>query len=45
MIERDGIDAVEERQIVFVWRVVTVPGDDIERRVIDERRPQPAEKL
>ena len=35
MIERDSVDAVEERQVVLIGRVVAVPRDDIERRVID----------
>src|SRR6185503_19212748 len=45
MIEGNGVDAVEERQIVFVRRIVTMPCDDIERRVIDERRPQASEEF
>ena len=45
MIERNRVDAVEERQIVLVGRVVAVPCHDIERRVIDDGRPQPAQKF
>ena len=45
MIERNGVDAVEEREIVFVGRVVAVPCDDIERRVIDEGAPQAAQEF
>ena len=45
VVEGDGVDAVEARQVVLVRRVVAVPGDHVERRVIDERGPQAAEKL
>ena len=38
VIEGDGVDAVEEGEIVLVGRVVAVPRHDVERRVIDERR-------
>ena len=40
MIEADRADRVEPRQIVFVRRVVAVPGDHVERRMIDLGRPQ-----
>ena len=36
---------LKQRQIVLVGRVVSMPCDDVERRVIDERRPEPAQKL
>ncbi len=45
MVEGDGVDAVEQRQVVLVGRVVAVPADHVERRVIDERGPEPAEKF
>ncbi len=45
MVEGNGVDAIEERQVVFVGRVVAVPGHDVERRVIDERAPQAAQEL
>ena len=42
MIEAHAVDDVEAREIVFVRHVIAMPGDDIERRVIDGRAPQPA---
>jgi hypothetical protein len=40
MVEADGVDGVEPREIVAPWHVIAVPGDDIERRVIEVGRPQ-----
>lgn len=34
MIEADGVDDHEIRQVVFVRHIIAVPSDDIERRVI-----------
>jgi SAICAR synthetase len=45
MVKGDGVDAVEEREVVFVGHVVAVPGDDVEGRVIDGRAPEPAEEF
>src|SRR5208337_4330228 len=45
VIEAHRVDAVEIRQIVFVRRVISVPGDDVERRVFVLGFPQAAEKL
>ena len=42
MVEQDRPDRGEAAQIVFVGRVVAVPGDDIERRVIDLASPRAA---
>ncbi len=42
MVEADRIDRVEPPQIVLVGRVVAVPGDHVERRMVQSRRPQPA---
>ena len=36
---------LKQRQVVLVGRVVAVPGHDVERRVIDARRPEPAQKF
>src|SRR5579864_7673173 len=40
MIEAHRVDRVEAREVVFAWRVVAVPRDDVERRMIDRRAPQ-----
>ncbi len=45
MVERNRVDAVEQRQVVLVRRIVSMPGHHVERRVIDECRPQPAEEF
>ncbi len=45
MIEADRADRVEAAQVVFVRRVVAVPRDDVERRVIERRLPQTALEL
>ncbi len=41
----DRAQGVETSQVVFVRRVIAVPRDDIERRMIDRRRPQLAAEL
>ena len=44
MIERNASDCVESLQIVTIRRVISVPADDIERRMIGFTSPQiPAE--
>ena len=43
MVEADRADRVEARQIIAVGREIAVPGDNIERRMIERRRPQRAE--
>ncbi len=45
MIETDRSDRVEQSQIVFVRNVIAVPCNDIERRMIDARRPHVSLKL
>ena len=45
VIERNRVDAVEQREIVLVRRVVAVPRNDIQRRVIDEGGPEAAQKF
>lgn len=46
MIEADGVDDVEMRQIIPIGREVAMPGDDIERAMVQRRAPQaPAEFL
>ncbi len=45
MVEAHRADGVEAREIVFVGRVVAVPGDDVERRVVDSARPEPARRI
>ena len=35
MVEADRAHRVEAREIVFVRRVIAVPGDDVERRVVE----------
>ena len=45
MVEADRADRVEARQIVAVGRVIAVPGDDVERRMVEGRRPQRAERF
>ena len=42
MVETDRTNRIEAAQIVFVGRVIAVPSDHIERRMIDCRRPQVA---
>ena len=45
MVEADRADRVEAREVVFVRRVVAVPGDDVERRMVELGRPQMALEL
>ena len=45
MVEADRAQRVEPRQIVFVGRVIAVPGDDVERRMVELRGPQIAGEL
>ncbi len=45
MVVADRADRVEAREIVLVRRVVAVPCDDVERRMVDRRRPQVALEL
>ena len=45
MVEADRADRVEAREVVLVRRVVAVPRDDVERRVVDRGRPQVALEL
>ena len=45
MVEGNRVDAVESREVIFVRRVVAVPGDHVERRVVDGRGPQPPQKF
>ncbi len=40
MVEADRADGIETPKIVAIGRVVAVPGDHIERRVIDRCPPQ-----
>ena len=40
MIVADRADGVEAAQIVFVGRVVAVPGHHVERRMVERGRPQ-----
>ena len=40
MIEQQRPDRRETPQIIFVWRVIAVPGDDVERRMIEVGRPE-----
>ena len=40
MIVTHRSDRVEPLEIVFVRRVISVPRNDIERRMINARRPQ-----
>ena len=42
MVEQDRADRRKRRQIVFVGRVVAVPGDDVERRVAELGDVEPA---
>ena len=41
MVEADGVDGVEACEIIGIRGVVAVPGDDVERRVIELGSPQP----
>ena len=45
MIEADGVDRIESRQIVAPGREIAVPCDDVERRVIEGGRPEAPPKL
>jgi hypothetical protein len=40
MIETYRADHHEAGELVFVWREIAVPGDDIERRMVYLGRPQ-----
>src|SRR3984885_9074157 len=40
MVKRDRVDAVESREIVLVRRVIPMPRNHIEGRMIDGRRPE-----
>ena len=40
MVEQERPDGREAPQIVFVGRVIAVPGDDVERGMIEFRRPE-----
>ena len=42
MVETHGAHGVEGAQIVLVRRIVAVPCDDVQRRMVDGRAPQPA---
>ena len=43
MVEAHRPDRVEASEIVLPRSEVAVPGDDVERAVVERRRPQPAE--
>src|SRR4029077_2090518 len=45
VIEADRAERVEPRQIIGVRRVVAMPGDDVERRVVELGRPEIALEL
>jgi hypothetical protein len=45
MVEAHRIDRVEAVQIIAIRRVIAVPGDDIERRMVEGRRPEVPERL
>src|SRR5438552_3304782 len=40
MVEADRPDRVEEREIVDIRRVIAVPGDDVERRMVEPGHPK-----
>src|SRR5690348_15573135 len=45
MVEADRTDHVEVRQIIAAGRVIAVPGYDIQRRMLEGRRPQRSERF
>src|SRR6202048_3718558 len=45
MVEAHCIDEIEIRQIVLIRHVIPVPGDDVQRRMIDRRCPESSLKL
>ena len=45
MVEADAADRVEAGEVVAPRRVIAVPGDDVERRMVERRRPQLAEEF
>ncbi len=45
VVEADGVDAVEAGEVVFAGRVVAVPGDDVEGRVVEVGGPEIALKF
>src|SRR5687767_8051822 len=45
MVEADRVDGHEACELVLVRHVVAVPGDDVERRTIELRRPEAAHEL
>src|ERR1700692_4124648 len=45
MIERNGVDAIEKAQVVLIGRVISVPRNNVQRRVIDRGRPELTHKL
>ena len=45
VIEAYGVDGVEAGEVVLVWSVVAVPGDDVERRVVEVGCPEVSEEF
>ena len=45
MVEEDGADGGEGAEVVLIGRVVAVPGDDVQRGVLDGRGPEGASPL
>src|SRR5271170_118000 len=45
MVEADRVDRVVAGHVVLVGRVVSVPGDDVERGVVEGRDPETAEEF
>src|SRR3982750_3765963 len=45
MIVGDGADRIESAKIIFAGRQIAVPGDDVERAVIEIRDPERSEML
>jgi hypothetical protein len=45
VVEADGVDAVEAGKVILVGSVVAVPGDDVERGMVEVRSPKVSLKL
>src|SRR4029079_15858688 len=40
MVEADRADGVESCQLIAAWREIAVPGDNVQRAMVERRRPQ-----
>src|SRR3546814_19816902 len=45
MVETDRPNGVESAEIIFVWNEIAMPGDNVQRRMIQRHCPQQTLKL